>query len=118
MRSPNSPHTTVVPRVEPPVATWGRPLGDLDFSANFGWSQSRAGDVVEKARAREKVGSDLDRPASRLVSSCDGDFEMGGSRTCWPGAGRQGSSKHLDLRTHSDRGIGDDATGADDGSLR
>jgi hypothetical protein len=62
MRSPKSPHTTVVPRVDPPVATCGRPLGDLDFSANLGVSQSRAGEVVEKHRAREKVGSDPGRP--------------------------------------------------------
>jgi hypothetical protein len=66
MRSPKSPHTTVVPRVDPPVATCGRPLGDFDFSANFGVSQSRAGDVVEKHRAKEKVASDPDRPVSQM----------------------------------------------------
>jgi hypothetical protein len=32
------------------VCILGRPLGDLDFSANLGVSQSRAGDVVEKHR--------------------------------------------------------------------
>ena len=77
MRSPNSPHTTVVPRVDPPVATCGRPLGDLDFSANFGVSQSRAGVVVEKHRAREKVGSDPDRPASEVLVSSLGDNSGG-----------------------------------------
>jgi hypothetical protein len=66
MRRPKSPHTTVVPRVDPPVATCGRPLGDFDFSANFGVSQSSAGDVVEKHRAREKVASDPDRHVGRV----------------------------------------------------
>jgi hypothetical protein len=36
--------------MEPPVCILGRPLGDLDFSMNFGVSQSSAGDVVEKHR--------------------------------------------------------------------
>lgn len=39
-----------MPRMEPPVCILGRPLGDLDFSANLGVSQSIAGDVVEKHR--------------------------------------------------------------------
>lgn len=89
MRSPKSPHTTVVPRVEPPVATCGRPLGDFDFSANFGVSQSRAGEVVENPLAREKAASDPDKPVSRLsVSSSGIQFSGLGLRTCWPGTGR------------------------------
>jgi hypothetical protein len=36
-------------------------LGDLDFSWNFGVSQSRAREVVEKHRDREKVASGPDK---------------------------------------------------------
>lgn len=42
-------------------------MGDLDFSWNFGVSQSRAGEVVEKHRDREKVASGADTVALLVV---------------------------------------------------
>lgn len=59
-----------MPREEPPVATCGRLFGDLDFSANLGVSQSRAGDVVEKHREIGRAVNVVVKPvvASRVSS--------------------------------------------------
>jgi hypothetical protein len=51
----------------------------LDFSANLGVSQLKAGDVVEKDRAREKAARGLDKPAWNGLVSSRGDH-LGGER--------------------------------------
>lgn len=40
----------MVPRTEPPVATWGLPLRDLEVSPRLGVSQFWGVGVVEKGR--------------------------------------------------------------------